>query len=128
MKFLELREELRSYNIFNTFFTLLLDKGPGPDWACLGPAVGCGFLTVQERFHTTSPGDYEDPFIKAEDSEPRKSLAQKEQQERLGWAALAHWEVREKGALGTGSGDQPGARCQLPIVPWVASVLQSRGV
>ena len=23
----------------------------------------------------------------------------------LGWAAFTHWEVREKGALGTGSGD-----------------------
>ena len=47
-----------------------------------------------------SPGDYEGAFIKAGDSETRKGLAQKQQQENLGWAALAHWEVREKGALG----------------------------
>ena len=52
-----------------------------------------------------SLGDYEDPFIKAGDGETRKGLAQKRQEENLGWAAIAHWEVREKGALGTGSGD-----------------------
>ena len=39
----------------------------------------------------------------AGDSETRKSLAQKQQQESLGGADLAHWEVRGKGALETGS-------------------------
>ena len=43
-----------------------------------------------------NPGDYEDTFIKAGGSDPGKGL---------GWAAFAHWEVGEKGALGTGSGD-----------------------
>ena len=51
-----------------------------------------------------SPGDYEDLFIRAGNSEKRKDLALKEQQESLVWVALAHWEVRENGALGTGSG------------------------
>ena len=45
-----------------------------------------------------SPDDYEDAFITAGDSKTRKGLSQKEQ-ESLGWAALLHWEVREKGAL-----------------------------
>ena len=44
-------------------------------------------------------------FVKAGHSKTRKGLAEKKQQESLGWAALAHWEVREKGALETGSGD-----------------------
>ena len=52
-----------------------------------------------------SPGDNEGMFIKSGDSETRKDLAYKEQQESLGWAAFAHWEVREKGALGRGSGN-----------------------
>ena len=53
--------------------------------------------------------------MKAGDSKTRKDLAKKKQQESLCWAALAHWEVREKGAFGAGSGDQPGTSCQLPI-------------
>ena len=61
-----------------------------------------------------SQSDYEDTSIKAGDSEPGKGLAEKKQQESLGWAASAHWEFRENVALGTGSGDQPGAHCQLP--------------
>ena len=47
-----------------------------------------------------SPGDYKDIFIKAGDNETRKGQAQKKQQENLGWAALANWEVRDKWALG----------------------------
>lgn len=37
----------------------------------------------------------------------KQGRAQK-QQESIGWAALVHWEVTETGALGTGSGRQPG--------------------
>ena len=44
-------------------------------------------------------------FLKAGGSETRKGLAKRKQQESLGWAALDHWEVRQKGALGTGSED-----------------------
>ena len=33
----------------------------------------------------------------------------------LGCAALAHREVREKGAFGTGSQDEPGTSCWLTI-------------
>ena len=71
---------------------------------------------VWERFHNTSPGDYEGTFIKAGDSKTRKGLAKRKQQESLRWAAFPHWEVRERGAFGTGSGDQPGhaASCPLP--------------
>ena len=60
-------------------------------------------------------GDSERAFMKAEDSEPRKGLGEEKQQGSLGWAALAHWEVREKGTLGTGSGDQPGTSCCCPL-------------
>ena len=49
-----------------------------------------------------SPGVYEGTFIEAGDSETRKGLAKKE--EATG-AFLAHWEVREKGALGPDSGN-----------------------
>ena len=52
-----------------------------------------------------SPGDHEDVFIKARDSETRKSLEYKKGLESPGWAALAHQEVREKATLETGSGD-----------------------
>ena len=62
-----------------------------------------------------SPGDYENTFIRGGDSKTRRGLAQDKQQESLGWAALAHWEVKEEGALGRGSGGQPGTSCQLPI-------------
>ena len=64
-----------------------------------------GFLLHTGKISQQSPGDYEGTFIKAGDSEIRKGLAQKKQQDSLGWAALAPWEVREKGDLGTGSGD-----------------------
>ena len=68
----------------------------------LGPVVSSGFFTLcRENF--TSPADYEATLMKAGHSETRKGLAQKKQYESLGWAALAHWEVREKAALGTGS-------------------------
>ena len=62
-----------------------------------------------------SPGDYENTFIRGGDSKTRRGLAQDKQQESLGWAALAHWEVKEEGALGRGSGGQPGTSCQLTI-------------
>ena len=72
--------------------------------------------SVQERFQSTSPGDYEGMFIEVcGDSETRKGLAQRKHQESLGWAALAHWEVGEKEVWGTDSGDSPGTSGQLPI-------------
>ena len=58
-----------------------------------------------ERFHNMSPGDYEDTFMNPGDSETRKRLVLKKQQESLRWSALAHWEARDKGSWGTGSGD-----------------------
>ena len=62
-----------------------------------------------------SPGNFEGMFIKAGDSDTNKGLTQKQQQESPGWAVLAQWEVREKEALGTGSGGQPGTRCCCPL-------------
>ena len=62
-----------------------------------------GFWLPVGKIHNTSLGDCEDVFLQAGDSETRKDLTLKKQQEIPGWAALAHWEVREKRALGTGS-------------------------
>ena len=39
---------------------------------------------VYERFHSTSPGDYEDPFIEAADNETKKGLGETKQQKSLG--------------------------------------------
>ena len=61
---------------------LLLGRGPGPEWVCLGPAGSVRvFDFVQERLHPMSPGDTEGTFIKAGDSEIRKA-EQRKQQER----------------------------------------------
>ena len=70
-----------------------------------------------EGFHNTSSSDYEGMFMKAVDSETRKGSAQKKQQERLGRAVLAHQEVREKGALGSGAEDQLGMSCHYLLFP-----------
>ena len=61
---------------------------------------------------------FESTFIKARDSRTRKGLAQKQQQESPGSAALAYWEVREKGARFTGL-----ARDELPLP--IASLVAS---
>ena len=84
----------------------LTGRGPVPERVLLGPAGHAWVLDiVQERFHNTSPGGYEGTSIKAGDSDTRKGLALKKQQESPGWAALAHREVEGKEALGTDSGD-----------------------
>ena len=64
-----------------------------------------------------SPGGSEGTFIKAGDSETRKGSAWRKQQGSPGWAALAHWEAREKGTLGTGSGDQLGTSATAHCSP-----------
>ena len=58
---------------------------PGPEWVCLGPVGSMWVLDFAwEGFHNMSPGDYEDLFIKVADSETRKGLTQKKQQDSLG--------------------------------------------
>ena len=62
---------------------LLRNRGPGPEWVGLGPAGSVWVLDfVWERFHNTSPGDYEGMFIKVGDTDTRKGSSQKKQQER----------------------------------------------
>ena len=61
-----------------------------------------------------SPGGYEGTFIKAGDSEKRKGLAWRKQQENLGWATRAHWEVR---AEGLGDRFRGSAWDELPAAP-----------
>ena len=59
---------------------LLLDRRPCPEQVCIVPASSvCVLDFLQVEFHNTSPGDYEDVFIKAGDSETRTGLAQKKQ-------------------------------------------------
>ena len=62
------------------------------------------------------PDDCEDTCIKTGEGKTRKGLVKRKQQESLGWAALAHWEVREEGALVAGSGVslRQAASCPLP--------------
>ena len=69
---------------------------------------------VLGRFHNMSPGGYEGTFIKAGDSEKRKGLAWRKQQENLGWATRAHWEVR---AEGLGDRFRGSAWDELPAAP-----------
>ena len=53
----------------------LLDRAPGPERVCLGPAGTAWILDlVQERFCNMDPGGFEGTFIKAGDSETRKGL------------------------------------------------------
>ena len=61
---------------------MLLNRDPA-QWVCLGQACSVWVLDfVQEKFHNTSPSDFEKMFVKAEDSETRKALGQKTQQDR----------------------------------------------
>ena len=109
-----------SSSLCSNLLTLSPDRGPGPERVCPGPAGSVWVLeSGQERFHSTSPGEFEGAFVKVGDSETGRGLAQKKQQESPGGAALAHWEVREKGALGSGSGGQPGTSCHCLLPPWL---------
>ena len=58
---------------------------------CLGPVSIVWVLAfVWDRFHSMSLGDYGGAFIETGDSEARKGLAEKKQQESLVWPALVH--------------------------------------
>ena len=50
---------------------------------------------MQERFSNTNPGGFNGTFIEAGESGIEAATD---------WVALAHWKVREKGVLDTGSG------------------------
>ena len=65
-------------------------KGTGPEWVCLELACSVwGVDFVQERFHNTSPGDFESRFSKAGDSETKEGLRGEEATgESLGGALL----------------------------------------
>ena len=54
------------------------------EWVCLGLACSVWVLDyVQERFHTTSPGDFESVFIlKLGAMKQRNDLGKEKQQER----------------------------------------------
>ena len=85
---------------------LLSERVLGPDGSAYGWPVFCGFMTsqVQERLHKTSPSDYESTFVKAGDSETRKGLGSKKQQERDEAGLLWLTEKSEnKGVLQTSS-------------------------
>ena len=91
-------------------------QGFGPEWVCLGPAGGYEFLTscgkdftmhgqVTVRIHLlTSCGK---DFTMQGQLTMRIHLLKLGQGNKRGprWATFSHWEVREKGTLGTGSGD-----------------------
>ena len=66
---------------------------------------------VQERFHNTSPGDFESTFIKARDSEIKEGLRVEE--------ATRERMSEKKEALETGSGGQPKMSCHCPLLPWL---------
>ena len=65
--------------------------GTGLEWVCLRPACSVWVLnSVQERFHNTSPGDFERIFIKAGDSDTKEGLrVEKSNRREPRWAALA---------------------------------------
>ena len=80
-------------------------KGSGPRQVCPGTVWNAWVLDfMQERFHNKSPGEFESTFVNAENSETKEGLRIEEARgQSLGGAALAHWKVREKGSLETGS-------------------------
>ena len=52
--------EIALENSSSQIVMLLLDRGPGPEWVCRGPAGSIWVLEfVYERVHKMSPGDYE---------------------------------------------------------------------
>ena len=94
---------------------------------------------MQARFHNTSPGDIEIIFIKAGDSETQEELGIEEAtREKLcdallwlprnvigkewakGGLLLAHWEIKEKEFLRTGSKEAQD-KLLLTTAPLVAS-------
>ena len=62
-------------------------------------------------------------FMKAGDSETRKSWGQKKQQGSLGRAAVGPLESQRKGALETGSGSQPRMSLPEPVAPLAARLV-----
>lgn len=93
------------------------------------PRASCsvwGLDSVQERCHNTSPGDLESTFIKAEDRTRKGSGWKKQQESRGGLLRLpgevpgeqsARWKGREKGAVETGAGGEPGRSCRCSLLP-----------
>lgn len=54
---------------------MLSKREPGSEWVCLGPSGSVWDLDfLQERFHNMSASDFENIFIKAEDSKTKKGL------------------------------------------------------
>lgn len=106
-------------------FILLPERGPGSERVCLGLAGSVWVLDfVQGRFHNMDPGNFEGLFIKAGTVKQGRLSIEEATGESLGEAALAHWEVREKGALETGSGVSRD-ELPLPIALLVANLLGS---
>ena len=70
---------------------------------------------------------FESTFLKAGDYETRKGLGQKKQQESPGNAAVAHWDVREKGTWRQGHGVIPGDAA-MPVAPLATSLRGSLSV
>ena len=60
-------------------------------------------VVINLHVHTLLNFVFESTFIKAGDSETQKYLGEKKPQESTGGGVWAHWEVRAKGALETGS-------------------------
>ena len=74
---------LSTLNIIReNYINVLSERGPAWSRPSQGQLVVCGFLTSCRKDFYMSPSHFESTFIKAGESEVRKGLGQKQQQER----------------------------------------------
>ena len=92
-------------------------QGPGPEWVCPGPAVECRSLTsCRKDFTARVLATMKIHLLKLGTVKQGRAGHRRSNRRAQAGLPLAYWEYREKGALGTGSGDHLGksASCLLP--------------
>ena len=73
------KNTMRRHFTTTMIVTIVTRKGPGWRQVCPGTVWNVWALDfVQERFHDTSPGDFESTFIKAGDSKTKGEIKIKE--------------------------------------------------
>ena len=105
-----------SYILCHLWLLFVTGQGPGPEWVCLGPVVACGFLILCKKdFTTRVQVTVRIHLLKLETV--KQGNAQHRRTNRKPQAGLPQFigKSEQRGSLGTGSGDQPGMSCELPI-------------
>ena len=98
-------------------------RGPGSKQVCLGPASSVLFLTLcRKDFTTRVQVIMRVCLLKLGTVKQGMSEYRRCNRRNLGWAALAHWEVKEKKAWRQVQG-LVRDKLLLPIAPLVASLV-----